>query len=69
MTTPSAVSAAGPAGAVGATKVQGAALVVGAVFVLVGILGFVPGVTDYGDGMKATGHDSRTPDTVSVSGR
>lgn len=31
---------------------------VGAVFVLVGILGFVPGVTDYSDGMKAAGHDS-----------
>ena len=38
--------------------VQEPALVVGAVFVLVGILGFVPGVTDYGDGMKAAGHDS-----------
>jgi Domain of unknown function (DUF4383) len=35
-----------------------AALVVGAVFVLVGILGFIPGITsDYGD-MTFAGHDS-----------
>ena len=38
--------------------VQGAALVVGAVFFLVGILGFIPGVTDYGGGMKVAGHES-----------
>jgi hypothetical protein len=35
-----------------------AALLVGAVFLLVGVLGFVPGVTtDYGD-MSAAGHES-----------
>ncbi|MFZ0833363.1 MAG: DUF4383 domain-containing protein [Mycobacterium sp.] len=38
--------------------VQGAALVFGAVFLLVGILGFIPGVTDYGSGMKLAGHES-----------
>ena len=37
---------------------QTAALVVGAVFLLVGVLGFVPGVTtDYGD-MQFAGHES-----------
>ncbi len=56
MTTPSAGRGAGRPERW--ATVQGAALVVGAVFVLVGILGFVPGVTDYGDGMKAAGHDS-----------
>src|SRR5215212_9451126 len=37
---------------------QKAALAVGAVFLLVGVLGFVPGITtDYGD-MSAAGHES-----------
>ena len=40
------------------TPVEGAATVVGAVFLLVGILGFVPGITtDYGQ-MTFAGHDS-----------
>lgn len=56
MATPSAGSSAGRQDRW--ATVQGAALVVGAVFVLVGILGFVPGVTDYGGGMKAAGHES-----------
>ncbi|MFG3436480.1 DUF4383 domain-containing protein [Nonomuraea sp. NPDC047897] len=40
------------------SPVQLAALVVGAVFLLVGVLGFVPGITtDYGD-MSFAGHNS-----------
>ncbi|MEU6228794.1 DUF4383 domain-containing protein [Streptomyces sp. NPDC047042] len=40
------------------TPVQQAALLVGAVFLLVGILGFIPGITtDYGT-MKFASHDS-----------
>ncbi len=40
------------------SPLQAAALVVGAVFLLVGILGFVPGITtNYGD-MKFAGHES-----------
>ncbi|MCQ4122510.1 DUF4383 domain-containing protein [Rhodococcus tibetensis] len=41
-----------------ATPVQIAALVVGAVFLLVGILGFIPGVTTDYDMMSAAGHES-----------
>ena len=46
-------------GAVGPRNaLRTAALLVGAVFLLVGVLGFVPGVTtDYGD-MSAAGHES-----------
>ena len=45
-------------GSMTATPVQTAALVVGAVFLLVGILGFIPGVTtDYGQ-LSGTGHHS-----------
>ena len=45
-------------GAMGATNVQKAAAAVGAVFLLVGILGFVPGITsDYGS-MQFAGHES-----------
>ncbi|WP_221361526.1 DUF4383 domain-containing protein [Streptomyces beigongshangae] len=40
------------------TPVQQAALVVGAVFLLVGILGFIPGVTTHYDTMKFASHDS-----------
>lgn len=41
-----------------ASAVQKGSLVVGAVFLLVGILGFIPGITtDYGD-MKFAGHES-----------
>lgn len=40
------------------SPVQAAAAVVGAVFILVGILGFIPGITsDYGQ-MEAAGHES-----------
>lgn len=41
-----------------ATPVQIAALVVGAVFLLVGILGFIPGVTTDYDMMAVAGHES-----------
>ncbi|MDN3292590.1 DUF4383 domain-containing protein [Streptomyces ficellus] len=40
------------------TRVQQAALVVGAVFLLVGILGFIPGVTTDYDTMKFAEHHS-----------
>jgi hypothetical protein len=38
--------------------VQWAALAVGAVFLLVGILGFIPGITTGFDGMTFAGHES-----------
>jgi Domain of unknown function (DUF4383) len=38
--------------------VQVAAAAVGAVFLLVGILGFIPGITTGYDGMEAAGHQS-----------
>jgi len=40
------------------STVQVAAAVVGAVFLLVGILGFIPGITTPYDGMEAAGHRS-----------
>ena len=40
------------------STVQLAAAVVGAVFLLVGILGFIPGITTPYDGMEAAGHRS-----------
>jgi arginine exporter protein ArgO len=40
------------------TPVQQAALLVGAVFLLVGVLGFIPGVTTDYDTMKFASHDS-----------
>jgi hypothetical protein len=40
------------------TPIQIAALAVGAVFLLVGVLGFVPGVTTHYDSMTAAGHHS-----------
>ncbi|MDH2429632.1 DUF4383 domain-containing protein [Sphaerisporangium sp. TRM90804] len=40
------------------TPLQTAALVVGAVFLLVGILGFIPGVTTNMDQMQFAGHQS-----------
>lgn len=40
------------------TNVQKAALAVGAVFVLVGILGFVPGITTNYDQLQFAGHHS-----------
>ncbi|GAA2499831.1 DUF4383 domain-containing protein [Streptomyces gobitricini] len=42
----------------GRTKVQQAALAVGAVFLLVGILGFIPGITTDYDTMKFAEHHS-----------
>jgi hypothetical protein len=41
-----------------ATPLQTAAAVVGATFLLVGILGFVPGVTTNYDAMEFAGHES-----------
>jgi hypothetical protein len=41
-----------------ATPLQTAALAVGAVFLLVGVLGFVPGVTTGYDSMEIAGHES-----------
>jgi hypothetical protein len=48
---------------------QTLALVVGAVFLLVGILGFVPGITTHYGGMEFAGHESRAKllDTFQVS--
>jgi hypothetical protein len=40
------------------TRIQTAALAVGAVFVLVGILGFIPGITTDYDTMSFAGHHS-----------
>ncbi|MEU1043398.1 DUF4383 domain-containing protein [Streptomyces sp. NPDC005551] len=40
------------------TRVQQAALLVGAVFLLVGILGFIPGVTTHYDTMEFAAHHS-----------
>src|SRR5690349_12591873 len=40
------------------TRVQTAALAVAAVFVLVGILGFIPGITTGYDTMTFAGHES-----------
>lgn len=40
------------------TPIQNAALAVGAVFLLVGILGFIPGITTNFDQLEFYGHDS-----------
>ncbi|HEV2798658.1 MAG TPA: DUF4383 domain-containing protein [Nocardioides sp.] len=40
------------------TPVQAAAALVGAVFVLVGVLGFIPGITTDYDSLEAAGHES-----------
>ena len=45
-------------GARSQTNVQRAAQAVGAVFVLVGILGFIPGITDNYGALGAAGHES-----------
>jgi hypothetical protein len=42
----------------GRTPIQMAALVVGVVFLLVGILGFVPGITSGSDDLELAGHES-----------
>ena len=43
---------------VGRTNIQKAALAVGAVFLLVGILGFIPGITANYETMAFAGHGS-----------
>ena len=43
----------------GRSHVQTAAAVVGVVFLLVGILGFIPGITTNYDAMEFSGHESR----------
>jgi hypothetical protein len=40
------------------SPIQTAAMVVGLVFLLVGILGFIPGITSNYDDLKFAGHDS-----------
>ncbi|MDX6409970.1 MAG: hypothetical protein QOE13_3041 [Gaiellaceae bacterium] len=40
------------------SPIQSAALLVGVVFLLVGILGFIPGITTNYDDLKFAGHDS-----------
>jgi hypothetical protein len=40
------------------SPVQTAATLVGAVFLLVGVLGFIPGITTNYDGLQAAGHES-----------
>lgn len=40
------------------TPVQAAAALVGAVFLLVGVLGFIPGITTDYDSLEAAGHES-----------
>ena len=40
------------------TAVQQAAMLVGAVFLLVGVLGFIPGITTGYDSLEAAGHES-----------
>ncbi|MCK2215692.1 DUF4383 domain-containing protein [Actinomadura sp. ATCC 31491] len=47
-----------PRTAAGRTPVQLAAFVVGAVFLLVGILGFIPGITTHYDDLGFAGHES-----------
>lgn len=47
-----------PGGSVGPTPIQAAAVAVGALFLIVGVLGFIPGITsDYGD-LTWAGHHS-----------
>jgi hypothetical protein len=40
------------------SPVQAASALVGAVFLLVGVLGFIPGITTPYDGLEAAGHES-----------
>jgi hypothetical protein len=44
--------------AVGRTNIQKAALAVGAVFLLVGVLGFIPGITSQYETLGFAGHES-----------
>lgn len=41
------------------SPVQAASALVGAVFLVVGVLGFIPGITTPHDGLEAAGHESR----------
>lgn len=41
------------------SPVQAASALVGAVFLVVGVLGFIPGITTPYDGLEAAGHESR----------
>jgi len=45
--------------AVGRTNIQKAALAVGAVFLLVGVLGFIPGITSQYETLGFAGHESQ----------
>ena len=45
-------------GTMSRTPVQAAAALVGAVFLLVGVLGFIPGITTDYDSLEAAGHES-----------
>jgi hypothetical protein len=40
------------------SPIQAASALVGAVFLLVGVLGFIPGITAHYDGLRAAGHES-----------
>lgn len=40
------------------SPIQAASVLVGAVFLLVGVLGFIPGITADHDGLRAAGHES-----------
>ena len=42
----------------GRTPLELASLVVGAIFLLVGVLGFIPGITENTDAMEFSGHES-----------
>lgn len=45
-------------GSITGSRVQAASALVGAVFLLVGVLGFIPGITTPYDGLEAAGHES-----------
>lgn len=51
-------SAHAPTGADGQTTLQKAAKAVGAVFLLIGVLGFIPGITSNFSTMEFAGHES-----------
>jgi hypothetical protein len=47
-----------PVSATARSQLRTAALLVGAVFLLVGLLGFIPGITTHYDDMSGAGHES-----------
>ncbi len=49
----------GTQGAAGRSPIRTATLIVGVVFLLVGVLGFVPGITNHFDTITFAGHDSQ----------